>query len=221
MLTALCLSFPLIAGAQTSGGRILGVVQDSAAGILPGVTVVVRNLATSISRETVTNERGQYEVTALQPGQYQVEAQLVGFRRYAQGPITVQVNQSTRVDPILQLGTLNETITVVAEGSVVQTTTSSIGKVVEEKQILELPLSGRNFASLGLLTPGVTTRGQSTTDVNYVVHGQRQDANNFQLDGVANVSLGGNSVQARPNVDAVQEFKIQTSNFSEIGRAHV
>ncbi len=219
MATALCLSLPWMAGAQTSGGRILGVVQDSAAGILPGVTVVVRNLATSISRETVTNERGQYEVTALQPGQYQVEAQLVGFRRYTQGPITVQVNQSTRVDPILQLGNLNETITVVAEGIAVQTTTSSIGKVIEEKQILELPLSGRNFASLGLLTPGVTTRGQSTTDVNYVVHGQRQDANNFQLDGVANVSLGGNSVQARPNVDAVQEFKIQTSNFSaEFGR---
>ncbi len=219
MLTALCLSFPLIAGAQTSGGRILGVVQDPDAGVLPGVTVVVRNLATSITRETVTNDRGQYEVTALQPGQYQVEAELVGFRRYSQGPITVQVNQSTRVDAVLQLGNLNETITVVAAGIAVQTTTSSIGKVITEKEILELPLSGRNFASLGLLTPGVTTRGQSTTDVNYVVHGQRQDANNFQLDGVANVSLGGNSVQARPNVDAVQEFKIQTSNFSaEFGR---
>ena len=73
-----------------------------------------------------------------------------------------------------------------------QTTTSTLGKVVEEKQILELPLSGRNFTSLGLLTPGVTTRGQSTTDAAYVVHGQRQDSNNFQLDGVANVSLGGN-----------------------------
>ena len=106
-----------------------------------------------------------------------------------------------------------------AAGIVVQTTTSTLGKVVEEKQILELPLSGRNFASLGLLTPGVTTRGQSTTDAAYVVHGQRQDSNNFQLDGVANVSLGGNTVQARPNVDAVQEFKIQTSNFSaEFGR---
>src|SRR6185295_28608 len=101
----------------------------------------------------------------------------------------------------------------------VQTTTATLGKVIEEKQILELPLSGRNFTALGLLTPGVTTRGQSTSDAAYVVHGQRQDSNNFQLDGVANVSLGGNAVQARPNVDAVQEFKIQTSNFSaEFGR---
>ncbi len=108
---------------------------------------------------------------------------------------------------------------VEAAGIVVQTTTSTLGKVVDERQILELPLSGRNFTSLGLLTPGVTTRGQSTSDAAYVVHGQRQDSNNFQLDGVANVSLGGNTVQARPNVDAVQEFKIQTSNFSaEFGR---
>ena len=130
------------------------------------------------------------------------------------------MNEDTRVDINLKLGKLSETITVVAAGIVVQTTTSPrSARSSRRKQILELPLSGRNFTSLGLLTPGVTTRGQSTTDATYVVHGQRQDSNNFQLDGVANVSLGGNTVQARPNVDAVQEFKIQTSNFSaEFGR---
>ncbi|MEO6238590.1 MAG: carboxypeptidase-like regulatory domain-containing protein, partial [Vicinamibacterales bacterium] len=219
VILTLLISWPLLLSAQTSGGRILGNAQDSSGGVLPGVTIVVRNVATGIARETVSNERGQYEVAALQPGQYQVEAELTGFRRYVRGPITVQVNQDTRIDAMLQVGELSETILVAAEGITVQTTTSSLGKVVEEKQILELPLSGRNFTSLGLLTPGVTTRGQSTTDASYVVHGQRQDSNNFQLDGVANVSLGGNSVQARPNVDAVQEFKIQTSNFSsEFGR---
>ena len=219
VLLAMMLSLPPVARAQTSGGRILGVVEDASGGLLPGVTVVVRNLATAIAREAVTNDRGQYEMAALPPGQYQVEAELTGFRRYSQGPVTVQVGQATRVDAMLQVGALNETITVVAAGIAVQTTTSSLGKVIEEQQILELPLSGRNFTSLGLLTPGVTTRGQSTTDAAYVVHGQRQDSNNFQLDGVANVSLGGNAVQARPNVDAVQEFKIQTSNFSaEFGR---
>ena len=157
---------------------------------------------------------------ALPPGRYQIEGELTGFKRHSRGPITVQVNQETRVDFPMELGTIEETITVVAEGLVVQTTTSTVGRVVEQKQIVELPLSGRNFADLGLLTPGVTTRGQSTTaGTSYVVHGQRNDANNFQLDGIANVSLGGNSLQARPNVDAVQEFKIQTSNFSaEFGR---
>ena len=133
--------------------------------------------------------------------------------------MVVQVGQQTFVDFSMIVAPVAETINVVGQGLIVQTTTATLGKVIEEKQILELPLSGRNFTALGLLTPGVTTRGQSTSDAAYVVHGQRQDSNNFQLDGVANVSLGGNTVQARPNVDAVQEFKIQTSNFSaEFGR---
>lgn len=213
------LMLPAGASAQTSGGKIVGAVADASGGVMPGVAIVVRNLATGITREVVTNARGQYEVPGLQPGQYQVEATLEGFRRYSRGPITVQVSAETRVDATLEVGELSEVVQVEAAGIVVQTTTSALGKVVEERQILELPLSGRNFTSLGLLTPGVTTRGQSTTDASYVVHGQRQDSNNFQLDGVANVSLGGNTVQARPNVDAVQEFKIQTSNFSaEFGR---
>ena len=192
---------------------------DESAGALPGVTIVVRNVETGVSRETVTNTRGRFEVPGLQPGRYQVEAELTGFSRYSQGPVTVQVNEEALVNINLKVGQLSETINVVAQSSIVQTTTATLGKVIEEKQILELPLSGRNFTALGLLTPGVTTRGQSTSDAAYVVHGQRTDSNNFQLDGVANVSLGNNTVQARPNVDAVQEFKIQTSNFSaEFGR---
>jgi hypothetical protein len=218
VVAALCL-LPGTGVAQVSSGKILGAVQDESAGALPGVVIVVRNLQTGASRETVTNTRGRYEMPGLQPGRYQVEAELTGFSRHSQGPVVVQVNEEALVNINLKVGQLSETINVVAQSMVVQTTTATLGKVIEEKQILELPLSGRNFTSLGLLTPGVTTRGQSTSDAAYVVHGQRQDSNNFQLDGVANVSLGGNAVQARPNVDAVQEFKIQTSNFSaEFGR---
>ena len=221
MLALAFVSAPSLA--QVSSGKITGTVQDGSGGVLPGVTIVARNLGTNSTREAVTNERGQYEVAALPPGRYQIDAELTGFKRHQRGPITVQVNQETRVDVGLELGALEETIQVVGEGLIVQTTTSVVGNVVDQKQIVELPLSGRNFADLGLLTPGVTTRGQATssgaTGSSFVVHGQRQDANNFQLDGVANVSLGGNTLQARPNVDAVQEFKIQTSNFSaEFGR---
>jgi hypothetical protein len=207
------------ASAQVSSGKIVGLVQDNSGGVLPGVAIVARNLGTAVTRDAITNDRGRYEIAGLQPGRYQVEAALTGFRRTSQGPLSVAVNEETRLDFVLELGELAENITVQGESSVVQTTTAAIGKLIEEKQIVALPLIDRNFASLGLLTPGVTTRGQSTTDAQYVVHGQRQDANNFQLDGVANVTLGNNSVQARPNVDAVQEFKIQTSNFSaEFGR---
>lgn len=208
------------AGAQTSAGKIIGTVQDTSGGVLPGVAISVRNIGTGITRETVSDDRGQFEVASLAPGRYQVDAELQGFRHFSQGPVTVQVNQETRVNPSMSVGAVQETINVTAEGILVQTTTSSVGKVVDEKQILDLPLSGRNFADLGLLTPGVTTRGQTTSaGTTFYVHGQRNDANNFLLDGVSDNSLEGNALQARPNVDAVQEFKIQTSNFSaEFGR---
>ena len=208
------------ASAQTSTGKIVGVVQDTSGAVLPGVAIVIRNLGTATSRDTVTDDRGQFDVSGLAPGRYQVEAELQGFRKFSQGPVTVQVNQETRVNPMLAVGAVAETITVAAEGILVQTTSSVVGKVVDEKQILDLPLSGRNFADLGLLTPGVTTRGQTTSaGTSFYVHGQRDDANNFLLDGTSDNSLEGNTLQARPNVDAVQEFKIQTSNFSaEFGR---
>ncbi len=214
------LLLPAIALGQTSTGKIVGVVKDTSGGVLPGVAVVVRNLGTGTSRETVTNDRGQFEVSSLPPGRYQLDAELQGFRKFSQSPVAVQVNQETQVNPVLSVGAVSETITVQGEGILVQTTTSMVGKVVDEKQILQLPLSGRNFADLGLLTPGVTTRGQSTSaGTTFYVHGQRSDSNNFLLDGVSDNSLEGNSLQARPNVDAVQEFKIQTSNFSaEFGR---
>jgi hypothetical protein len=214
------LLLPTVAQAQTSTGKIVGLVQDSSGGVLPGVSIIVKNLGTGTSRDTVTDDRGQFDVSGLAPGRYQVDAQLQGFRKFSQGPVTVQVNQETRVNQTLSVGDIQETLTVTAEGLLVQTTTSVVGKVVDEKQILDLPLSGRNFADLGLLTPGVTTRGQSTSaGTSFYVHGQRDDANNFLLDGTSDNSLEGNTLQARPNVDAVQEFKIQTSNFSaEFGR---
>jgi hypothetical protein len=214
---------PPSARSQTSTGKVVGVVQDSSGGVLPGVSIVIKNLGTGTSRDTVTDDRGQFEVSGLAPGRYEVDAELQSFRKFSQSPVSVQVNQETRVNPTLSVGAVSETLTVTAEGLMVQTTTSSVGKVVDEKQILELPLSGRNFADLGLMTPGVTTRGQSTSagtsTSSFYVHGQRNDANNFLLDGVSDNSLEGNVLQARPNVDAVQEFKIQTSNFSaEFGR---
>src|SRR5437762_6807094 len=211
---------PVLARAQTSAGKIVGVVQDSSGGVLPGVAIIVRNLGTGTSRDAVTDDRGQFDVSGLAPGRYQVDAELQGFRKFSQSPVVVQVNQETRVNATMSVGAVAETITVAAEGILVQTTTSVVGKVVDEQQILELPLSGRNFADLGLLTPGVTTRGQGTSaGTSFYVHGQRNDANNFLLDGTSDNSLEGNALQARPNVDAVQEFKIQTSNFSaEFGR---
>lgn len=214
------LFLPGALGAQVTGGTIVGLVQDETAGILPGVSITIRDLGTDFTRTVATDARGQYEVRGLQPGQYEVRAELTGFRTMVQSGVVVQVNQETRVNITMALGQISETVTIQAEGVTVQTTTSTVGKVVEETAIVGLPLAGRNFVDLGLLIPGVTTRTQSTQATDrYYVHGQRDDANNFLLDGVASVDLEGNASDIRPNPDAVQEFKIQTSNFSaEFGR---
>jgi len=107
---------PAGAWAQTSSGKIVGAVKDSSGGLLPGVTIVAKNLATGTKRDTVTNDRGEFELSGLAPGRYQLDAELSGFRSYSQGPVTVRVNEETRVDPTLSVGALNETVTVEAEG---------------------------------------------------------------------------------------------------------
>src|SRR5256712_12731921 len=136
------------ASAQVSSGKVLGVVTDTSGGVLPGASIVVRNLGTGVTRETVSNDRGQYEVPGVQPGRYQIDAEVSGFRRVSHGPIVVQVGQETRLDIVLQLGEVAETITVQGTGTVAQTTTATISKGVEEKKIAALPLTARNFARL-------------------------------------------------------------------------
>src|SRR5919198_1832230 len=139
MRTAICvvsgialamLLLPATAAAQTSNGKIVGVVQDASGAVLPGVSIVVRNLGTSTTRDTITDDRGQFDISGLAPGRYQIDVELQGFRKFSQSPVTVQVNQETRVNPMLAVGTVAETITVAAEGIAVQTTTSAVGKVV-------------------------------------------------------------------------------------------
>ena len=116
---------PMAVAAQVSSGKILGAVQDESAGVLPGVSIVLRNVDTGVTRETVSNERGRYEVAGLQPGRYQAEAELSGFRRYTQGPIVVRVNEESLVNVVLSVGNMTETVNVTAEGLIVQTTTFS------------------------------------------------------------------------------------------------
>jgi hypothetical protein len=217
---AVLLVVPAILLAQISGGKIIGSVDDESGGVLPGVQVSILNLGTGLTREATTSERGRYEVRGLPSGQYEVRAELSGFRGYAQTDVDVLVNRETVVNITLSIGAVTETVTVTGESVIIQVTTSSIGKVVEDDVMVAIPLANRNFVNLALLIPGVTTRTQSTTaGSTFYVHGQRDDANNFLLDGVSAVDLEGNRSAVRPNPDAVQEFNIQTSQFSaEFGR---
>src|ERR1700737_2146215 len=207
--------------AQLTTGKIVGTVKDSSGAVLPKVLVKALNIETKVPRVTVSWDEGTYEILLLPPGRYELSAELDRFKRYVRRPITVEVNQESRVDVKLEIGVVSQTLEVNAEGIQVQSTTATLGKVMSAKLIEDLPLNGRNFSDLGLLQTGVAPiqPGRGFTQNAYNVNGARDTMNNFRLDGVANSELEGNTLQIKPAVDALAEFKIQTSLFSaEYGR---
>ena len=207
--------------AQLTTGKIVGTVKDSSGAVVPKVLIKALNTETKITRDTVSSGDGTYEILLLPPGQYELSAELATFKRYVRRPVTVDVNQESRVDVELQVGVLSQTVEVAAEAIQVQSTTATLGKVMSEKLIEDLPLNGRNFSDLGLLQNGVAPiqPGRGFTLNSYNVNGARDSMNNFLLDGVANSELEGNTLQVKPAVDALAEFKIQTNLFSaEYGR---
>jgi len=207
--------------AQLTTGKIVGTVKDSSGAVVPKVLIKSLNIQTEITRNAVSSGAGTYEILLLPPGQYELSAELAGFKRYVRRPVTVEVNQESRVDVELQIGVLSQTAEVAGDAIQVQSTTATLGKVMSGKLIEDLPLNGRNFSDLGLLQTGVAPiqPGRGFTQNAYNVYGARDSMNNFLLDGVANSELEGNTLQIKPAVDALAEFKIQTNLFSaEYGR---
>src|SRR5512145_2535986 len=145
---------PRTAWAQATGS-IAGIVTDPSGGVLPGVTVEVTNTATNQVRTATTGADGYYSLPLLQPGRYDVKATLSGFRTFLRQGITVAVETTARVDLQLAVGAIEESLTVSSEAPLVETTNATLGIVVDEKKIVELPLNGRNFTQLGTLLPGV------------------------------------------------------------------
>src|ERR1700676_56318 len=207
--------------AQLTTGKIVGTVEESSGAVVPKVRIKAQNTETKITRDTVSSDAGTYEILLLPPGQYELSAELAKFKRSVRRSVTVEVNQESRVDVELQNGGLSQTVEIAAEAIQVQSTTATLGKVMSEKLIEDLPLNGRNFSDLGLLQTGVVPiqPGRGFTQNAYNVNGARDSMNNFLLDGVANSELEGNTLQIKPAIDALAEFKIQTSLFSaEYGR---
>jgi len=226
----LCLLAGLLAAmlpAQTTTGRIVGVVRDSSGAVIPNVSVQVRNLGTNVVRETQTSEDGDYVVTNLQIGSYEVSASTAGFKRFVQAPVPLAIEQTVRVDVVLQPGEVTESIAVTAGAALIETEQSSVSKVVDNQTIVQLPLTARNFISLGSLVPGTTAGAPGNSIVRsrqegvaLTANGQRAENNNFLLDGSDNTANFIGVVVVVPSIDAIQEFKVQTSNYSaEFGRA--
>ena len=233
LFAILAIVSPPLASAQAVGA-VTGVVSDSSGAIIPGVTIEVTNVATAQTRVAVTGTDGFYSVLQLPPGPYQVKATLQGFKAVVREGITVAVETTSRVDLELSVGAVEESVTVTADSPLVETRTATLGTVIEEKKIVELPLNGRNFTQLGTLMPGVvappaalggaageaTPGGFGAVTSGFSVNGLRNQSNNFLLDGASNNDTFNTGFVLRPPPDAIQEFKILTHSYAaEYGRS--
>jgi hypothetical protein len=223
-IVCVLLTLAASASAQTTTGVLFGVVRDAAGAVMPGVTVTVIDGGTNAKSEAITDERGAFLVAQLPPGSYRVEAALQGFKSFVRTGVPVAVQQQFRMDIVLEIGQMAETVDVVAEAAVLETTTSSVGKVVDNARIQALPLNTRNVYGLIYLTPGVTGGiGNSHNQVGYSVNGVRGGLMETLVDGssAAFPTVNGfHGISVFPSVDAVQEFKVQGGNYSaEFGRS--
>ena len=221
VLTALV---PRVTLAQTAAtGTIEGTVLDSTGGILPGATVVVRNIDTNQTRELVSDEGGRYRATALQPGNYEVKATLAGFQDVSLGNIGVQVGQTIPIDLKLRAAGVTETITVTGESPIIDTSRTDVSNVVGETAISNLPINGRRWENFVLLGPAVTNDGNFGL-VSY--RGISGLYNNNTVDGADNNQAFFSEARGRTRTSysisqaAIKEFQVGISNFSaEFGRA--
>lgn len=215
--------------AQTLGD-ISGEVKDASGAVISGVTVTITNLGTNATRNTTTNDAGLYAFPALVPGPYKIKAEKAGFKVANSEQIDLQVQQQARMDLTLTVGQVTESIEVSASAAQLATENATVGTVVGQKQIVELPLNGRNYLQLTALAPNVSygfpTAGQSDarqggdrSGQNISVAGMRNNFNRFTLDGVENTDPNFNSYVIFPSAEALQEFKVQTGVYpAEFGR---
>lgn len=216
--------------AQFDSSAVLGFVRDSSGAPIAGSKVTLLNLATGVSLTATTDGDGHFQFPDIHIGRYKVSASAAGFSESVTDPFAVNVNTRQRVDLTLKPGGVSETVTVSGGASQLESETSSTGTVISETQVHDLPLNGRAYGDLMSLAPGVrrnNLENQSVTsrDASYNVNGQRSEFNNFLLDGLDNNAYGtsnqGFSNQAiPPSPDAINQFRIETSNYSaEFGRA--
>src|SRR6058998_3981426 len=218
---------PAVAQTQAS---ISGVIHDPTSAVIPGVTVTVTNPATNFVRTAISNDAGVYNVPSLQPGRYNMKVDLPGFRTITQNDVELQIQQSARLDFTLQVGEVSQTVEVAGTAALIATENATVGTVIENKRIVDLPLNGRNFLQLVSLSPNVSfgfssagqagsRQGGTRSTQNIAVAGQRSMYNHFTLDGMENTDVNFNTYIILPSIDALQEFKVQSGIYpAEFGR---
>ena len=215
--------------AQVDTGSITGAVTDSSGAVVGGAKVTIINEGTGTTLSTTTGTEGIYNFSPVRIGSYKLDVSAAGFKREAQTHIAVDVSARVLINFKLQPGSVAETIEVTSSAPVLQSEDASVGQVVDQRSVNNLPLNGRNFTFLaqlaaGVNTPEADTRGNAASGA-FTANGNRPAQNNYMLDGIDNNSdtvdfLNGTNFVVLPPVDAIQEFKVQTSDFSaEYGRS--
>ena len=214
--------------AQTTTGSIVGTVMDPSSAVIGGATVTITNMDTAIAVKTTTDASGNYVITPLQVGRYSVAVEAAGFKKSVRSDITVNVQDRIRVDATLEVGAVTDTVEVQAAAPLLQTDTSYLGQVVDSQRIVDLPLNGRYFSRLAILTAGTAPTPAGARDEKtggFSSNGVRPYQNNYLLDGVDNNSMSEDMVSQAayvvgPPPDAIAEFKVQTNSMSaEFGRS--
>jgi hypothetical protein len=231
-VVVLIAAWSISAPAQTTA-RVNGAITDTSNAVISSARITVTNVDTGIQRETASDTTGFYEVSLLPPGDYKITAQKEGFRQFTREQVRLEVNQVARVDFVLQLGAVSETVDVQAAAPLLESSNSSIGQVIETKAVSDLPLNGRNFAQLAILSPGAIGVGygpagtigsgsrpdDTRPGAELMVNGNREMSNNFTLDGVDDNFRRNALITVRPSVEDILEFKMQTNLFgAEQGR---
>jgi hypothetical protein len=206
-----------VANAQRITASLAGTVRDSSAAVIPNAVVSVTNAGTQVTVKAQTDGAGQFVVSNLPPGPYSVTVDATGFKRLVRSGLVLDVDQNAQVDLVLKIGSISETVQVNSAEPLLETQSSDIGQVITNQSVENLPLNQRNIYSLILLVPGVTGSVNSTfIGLQFNVNGARSGSTDVLLDGVpaAPPSDDFTLLSIFPSVDATQEFKVQTSNFS-------
>src|SRR4029450_12841080 len=217
------LVLPSTAVAQTGLATVTGIVSDESGAAVPGLTVTATNQATNIGYTGVTNETGDYIITSVPIGTYVIATELQGFKS-VQSRVMLSAGQTARVDFRLALGGLEERIEVVSTTALLQTENAAVGRIVEREQVEALPLQGRNLAAVSLYTPGAVSTQPNEFDTlrgefgRPAVNGQRQQVNNFTVDGIDSNEALNNLISYQPSPDAVEQVSVESNNYSaELG----
>jgi hypothetical protein len=226
---ATCLTLAVIAAltaaAQTTSTEITGTVSDTTGAVIPGAKVVLHRIATGERRTTTTGSTGDYVFPLIEIGDYTVAVEMDGFQSQEKTGIRLQLQQKLRVDFTLTVGNTLERIEVVAAGVQLKTEDASVGQVIDNKRVVELPLNGRNVSRLAVLVPGVNYGLRQGLDgsqgspipgrsVALTANGQRENNQQITLDGVTAANSRVNVMVFTPSIDAIEEFKVQTSSYS-------